>query len=37
MAKFTRALDRAIRARHILAEDRQEILDVAAINFDWKP
>ena len=37
MAKFTRALDRAIRAKHILAEDRQEILDIAAINFDWKP
>ena len=37
MAKFTRALDRAIRARHLVADDRQEILDVAAINFDWKP
>ncbi len=37
MAKFTRALDRAIRAKHIVADDRQEILDVAAINFDWKP
>lgn len=37
MAKFTRALDRSIRAKHILPETRQEILDIAAINFDWKP
>ena len=34
LRKFTRALDRAIRQGHILPEDRQEILDVAAINFD---
>ncbi len=37
MARFTGALDRAIRAKHILADDRQEILDIAGINFDWKP
>lgn len=34
LRKFTRALDAAIRAGHILREDRQEILDIAAINFD---
>ena len=34
LARFTRALDRAIRAKHILPETRQEILDIAAINFD---
>jgi hypothetical protein len=34
MAKFTRAVDRAIAAGHILREDRQEILDIAAINFE---
>ena len=34
LARFTRALDRSIARRHIVAEDRQEILDVAAINFD---
>lgn len=34
MRRFTRSLDLAIRAAHILREDRQEILDIAAINFD---
>ena len=34
LRKFTRALAAAIRAGHILREDRQEILDIAAINFD---
>jgi hypothetical protein len=34
MRRFTRSLDLAIRAGHILREDRQEILDIAAINFD---
>ncbi len=33
LRKFTRALDQAIRAGHIVAEDRQEILDIAEINF----
>jgi hypothetical protein len=34
LKRFTPALDAAIRAGHILPEDRQEILDIAAINFD---
>jgi hypothetical protein len=34
LSRFARALDRAIARGHIVAEDRQEILDVAAINFD---
>ncbi|MEO6716452.1 MAG: alpha/beta hydrolase domain-containing protein, partial [Novosphingobium sp.] len=34
MGRFTRALDTAIRAGHLLREDRQEILDIAAIRFD---
>jgi hypothetical protein len=33
LRKFTRSLDAAIRAGHILREDRQEILDIAATNF----
>jgi Alpha/beta hydrolase domain len=33
LRRFTRSLDAAIRAGHILREDRQEILDIAAINF----
>jgi hypothetical protein len=37
LKRFTTALDAAIRAGHILAEDRQEILDIAAINFDAAP
>ena len=37
LRRFTRALDMAIRAGHILREDRQEILDIAAINFDAAP
>jgi Alpha/beta hydrolase domain len=34
LRKFTRSLDAAIRAGHILKDDRQEILDIATINFD---
>ncbi len=34
LRKFSRALDAAIRRGHVLREDRQEILDIAAINFD---
>ncbi len=34
LRRFTRSLDTAIRAGHLLREDRQEILDIAAINFD---
>ncbi len=34
LRRFTRALDMAIRAGHVLREDRQAILDVAAINFE---
>jgi Alpha/beta hydrolase domain len=34
LQRFTAALDRAIAAGHLLPEDRQEILDIAAINFD---
>jgi Alpha/beta hydrolase domain len=37
LRKFTRSLDAAIRAGHVLREDRQEILDIAAINFDPAP
>lgn len=37
LARFTRALDTAIRAGHILPEDRQEILGIAEINFDAAP
>ncbi len=37
LEKFTVSLDRAIRAGHLLAEDRQEILDIASINFDAAP
>lgn len=33
LARFDKALSSAIRAGHILPEDRQEILDIAAINF----
>jgi hypothetical protein len=33
LAQFDKALSSAIRAGHILPEDRQEILDIAAINF----
>lgn len=35
--RFEKALDAAIHAKHILPEDRQEILDIAAINFDTAP
>ena len=37
LRRFAAALDAAIAAGHILREDRQEILDVAAINFDHTP
>lgn len=37
LRRFTAALDAAIRAGHVLADDRQEILDIAAINFDAAP
>jgi Alpha/beta hydrolase domain len=37
LRKFTRSLDAAIRAGHILREDRQEILDIAGINFGTAP
>jgi hypothetical protein len=36
LRKFTTALDRAISRGHILREDRQEILDIAALNYDGK-
>lgn len=35
--RFTDALDRAIREGHVLSEDREEILAVAAIHFDRAP
>jgi len=34
LRRFTRALDGAIRAGHLLRDDRQEILEIAGINFD---
>ena len=34
LRRFQSALDAAIAAGHILPEDRQEILDIAGINFD---
>jgi hypothetical protein len=37
LRRFTVALDAAIRAGHIVREDRQEILDIAAINYDAAP
>jgi hypothetical protein len=37
LRRFTAALDRAIAARHVLVADRQEILEIAAINFDAAP
>jgi hypothetical protein len=37
LGRFEEALDSAIRAGHILKDDRQEILDIAAINFDHAP
>ena len=33
LKRFTVSLDAAIRAGHVLKEDRQEILDIAAINY----
>jgi hypothetical protein len=37
LRRFTVALDAAIGAGHVLRDDRQEILDIAAINFDTAP
>lgn len=37
LERFEAALDAAIDAKHILPEDRQEILEIAAINFDPAP
>ena len=37
LRRFTAALDAAIRAGHVLQADRQEILEIAAINFDAAP
>lgn len=34
LQRFTRSLDAAIRAGHVLRDDREEILQIAAINFD---
>ena len=37
LRRFTAALDRAIATGHLLADDRAEILAVAAINYDKAP
>ena len=37
LGRFTAALDRAIAAGHLLAEDRAEILAIAAVNYDKAP
>lgn len=37
LRRFTTALDRAIRAGHLLREDRAEIRAIAAINYDTAP
>lgn len=37
LRKFTAALDAAIRAGHLLRDDRAEILEIAAINYDTAP
>lgn len=37
LRRFTAALDAAIAAGHLLQADRQEILEIAAINFDAAP
>ena len=37
LGKFEGALANAIKAGHVLAADRQEILEIAAINFDFEP
>ena len=37
MRRFTEALNRAINKGHVLPADRQEILEIAAINFDAAP
>ncbi|MEP6869792.1 MAG: alpha/beta hydrolase domain-containing protein [Novosphingobium sp.] len=35
--RFTASLDAAIEAGHLSSDDRQEILEIAAINFDAAP
>jgi hypothetical protein len=37
LARFEAALDAAIRAGHLLPEDRHEILEIAALNFEITP
>lgn len=37
LRRFTASLDAAIGAGHVLRDDRQEILEIAAINFDAAP
>lgn len=37
LQRFTRALDRAIQAGHVLRDDRKEIVEIAAINFEGAP
>ena len=37
LRRFTVSLDRAIRAGHVLAADRSEILEIAAINYEAAP
>jgi hypothetical protein len=37
LSRFTASLDAAIAAGHILSDDRREILEIAAINFDAAP
>ena len=37
LRRFTTSLDEAIRRGHIVREDREEILAIAAINYDTAP
>ncbi|MDP3494496.1 MAG: alpha/beta hydrolase domain-containing protein, partial [Hyphomonadaceae bacterium] len=37
LRRFTASLDAAIKAGHVLHDDRQEILEIADINFDAAP
>jgi hypothetical protein len=37
LRRFTTALDAAIRAGHIVADDRQEIIQIATINYETAP
>lgn len=37
LKRFEASLDTAIKSKHIVPEDRQEILDIAALNFDATP